>query len=84
LPALEKKPLFGICDQALRRSIEIYNPRWVVGVGAFAEKRVRDAVGGMKLTVGRITHPSPANPKANRGWASLVASELGAMGVTLP
>jgi single-strand selective monofunctional uracil DNA glycosylase len=84
LPALEKKPLFGICDQALRRYIEIYNPRWVVGVGAFAEKRVRDAVGGMKLTVGRITHPSPANPKANRGWASLVESELGAMGVTLP
>ncbi|MBC2765201.1 MAG: single-stranded DNA-binding protein, partial [Desulfosarcina sp.] len=66
LPAVEKKRLFQICDQALRKSIEILKPQWVVGIGGFAEKRAQDALNGMGMKIGRITHPSPANPKANR------------------
>lgn len=84
LPAVEKKRLFQICDQALRRSIEILQPQWVVGIGGFAEKRSQDALNGMGLNIGRIAHPSPANPKANRGWAPLVESELAALGIDLP
>ncbi len=84
LPATERKALFRICDQALRDSIGIYQPQWVVGIGLFAEKRIREALEGMDLNVGRITHPSPANPKANRGWVPLVESEMAAMGIDLP
>jgi single-strand selective monofunctional uracil DNA glycosylase len=38
---------------------------------------------GLGVNIGRITHPSPANPKANRGWESLIEDELSAMGIRL-
>lgn len=84
LPAVEKKRLFQICDRALQRSIDVFKPRWVVGIGGFAEKRIVDALKGKDLKTGRITHPSPANPKANQGWVRRVESELVAMGIGLP
>ena len=84
LPAVEKKRLFQICDQALQRSIQIFKPQWVVGIGGFAEKRIEIALKGMDFKTGRITHPSPANPKANKGWATIVESELAGMGIDLP
>ena len=84
LPADEKKRLFQICDQALQRSIDVFKPQWVLGIGGFAEKRINIALKGMDLKVGRITHPSPANPKANQGWMLRVESELAAMGIDLP
>ncbi|BBO66860.1 single-strand selective monofunctional uracil DNA glycosylase [Desulfosarcina alkanivorans] len=84
LPAVEKKRLFRVCDRALAESIDILKPQWVVGIGAFAEKRIHAALKGSNLTIGRMTHPSPANPRANRGWAPLVESELSAMGIDLP
>ncbi len=84
LPAVEKKRLFRICNQALRESVQILQPQWVVGIGKFAENRAQDALTGMALNIGRITHPSPANPKANRGWALLMESELAAKGINLP
>ena len=83
LPATEKKHLFQICDLALRQTIAVYRPRWVLGIGGFAETRAREALSGLNLRIGRITHPSPANPKANRGWGQLVESELTAMGIAL-
>lgn len=80
----ERKRLFRICDQALVEIIDILVPQWVVGIGAFAEKRIQTALDGVELKTGRISHPSPANPKANRGWAQVVESELAAMGIALP
>ena len=58
-------------------------PRWVVGIGAFAEGRAREALDGMDLRIGRILHPSPASPAANRGWAEQAEVELRALGVPL-
>ncbi len=81
LPLAERAPLFDACDTALRRTVEVLQPRWVLGVGKFAEDRARAALGGYRGTIGRITHPSPANPKANRGWEPLVEAELAALGV---
>jgi single-strand selective monofunctional uracil DNA glycosylase len=83
LAANEKKGLFEICDQALRQSIKVYRPTWVIGIGGFAEKRVRQALSGLTAKIGRITHPSPANPKANQGWGMIVESEMSAMGIDL-
>jgi single-strand selective monofunctional uracil DNA glycosylase len=81
LPPLERGPLFAACDDALRRTVAALRPRWVLGVGKFAEDRARAALDGFDGVVGRITHPSPANPKANRGWEPLVEAELTQLGV---
>ena len=77
----ERKPLQEICDHALRRTIEYFRPRYVVGVGKFAEKRARIAIDNPKIKIGVITHPSPANPQANRGWESLMVKQLAALGI---
>jgi single-strand selective monofunctional uracil DNA glycosylase len=83
LPKSEKIPLFELCDQALYLTVERLRPRFVIGIGGFAAQRVASALNGMDVTVGRITHPSPANPKANRGWARCIESELEQIGIRL-
>lgn len=83
LPAAEQAPLLAACDMALRRTVEIMSPAHIIGVGAFAESRARAALKGMEVRIGRITHPSPANPKANRGWATVVETELADMGIDI-
>ena len=70
-----------ICDNALRRTIEYFKPRFVVGVGRFAEKRARIAIDNNGVKIGMIAHPSPANPQANRGWESLITKQLVQLGV---
>lgn len=84
LPAAEREPLFAVCDRALRRTIEQLGPRVVVGVGRFAEERARQALDGLELEVGRILHPSPASPAANRGWSAAAGSQLEGLGIPLP
>jgi len=81
LRVAERKPLLDVCDRALRRTISYLKPRYVVGVGTFARDRAIEALAGMELTIGGITHPSPANPKANRGWEPAVRKELAAIGI---
>ena len=81
--AAERKPLQEICDHALRRTIEYFKPRYVVGVGKFAEKRARSAIDNCRIKIGGITHPSPANPQANRGWEPLMVKQLAALGIRI-
>ena len=84
LQKMERHALFAECDRALRRSVDVYQPGWVVGIGAFAHQRAAVALKGMDVEFGRITHPSPANPKANQGWQQRVEAELAAMGIAVP
>jgi single-strand selective monofunctional uracil DNA glycosylase len=81
LRASEKKPLLAACDLALRRTVEWFKPRYVVGIGSFAEGRAQEALSGIHVTVGRISHPSPANPRANRGWEPLITKEFASLGI---
>jgi single-strand selective monofunctional uracil DNA glycosylase len=83
LPAEEREPLLAACDLALRRTVALLEPRIVIGVGRFAEQRARAALEGLDVEVGRITHPSPANPAANRGWEVLVTRELRTLSISL-
>jgi single-strand selective monofunctional uracil DNA glycosylase len=83
LPAAEREPLFAACDRALRRTAEALSPRWVVGVGVFAEDRARGALEGLGVQLGRILHPSPASPAANRGWAEQAERELAGLGIEI-
>ncbi len=82
LPAAERSPLMAACDRALRDTVTALEPGAVIGVGAFAEKRARDVLDGVRI--GRVLHPSPASPKANRGWAQAATAELRAQGVEVP
>jgi len=83
LSATERERLFAICDAHLRRTLEILEPEWLIGVGDFTTKRGRMVVGQMKIKVGQILHPSPASPAANRGWAETVARQLQEFGIPL-
>jgi single-strand selective monofunctional uracil DNA glycosylase len=83
LPQKEKEPLLAVCDEALVQVVQLLNPRIVVGIGKFAAQQARRALADTGLSVGQITHPSPANPRANRGWSRLIEQELQAMGISL-
>lgn len=81
LPPAVRNSLQTICDQHLRRVLEILQPEWLIGVGGFAEERAQTAAEGTKVRVGCILHPSPASPAANRGWAKRATEQLVALGV---
>lgn len=80
LPAAERTALLAACDAHLRRLVEVLEPAWIVGIGAWAEGRARQVVGDA-VRVGRILHPSPASPSANLGWAEAAADELARLGL---
>ena len=84
LPAPETAPLYAACDAHLRRIVTAMQPQWLIGVGAFAQARASQALAGQPpagLQIGRILHPSPASPAANRGWAEAATAQLRAAGV---
>lgn len=129
----EAERLLALCDETLRRVVHALEPRYVVGVGGWAEGRIRAALespachegtvprsetsnnrnietrkrrqgnestrqrgkGGsaarsltappppVHVVIGRILHPSPASPAANRGWAKQAERDLRALGISL-
>lgn len=83
LPKSEKIALLSVCDHALRQMVDGLKPEIVVGVGQFASQQAQRALAPLGTRVGQITHPSPANPRANQGWAALIENELTALGITL-
>jgi single-strand selective monofunctional uracil DNA glycosylase len=84
LPAAERDALFAACDSALGSMIDLLAPRHVVGVGAFAEARARQVLGGRDLRITTILHPSPQSPLANSGWAPRIEAQLALAGIELP
>ena len=83
LPAREKKPLIAACDDALRATISHLEPKHVVGIGVFARDCALRALDGFDVTIGTVLHPSPASPKANRGWAEQAERDFAALGIDL-
>jgi single-strand selective monofunctional uracil DNA glycosylase len=81
LPAAEAAPLYAACDRHLRQIVEVLEPQWVVGIGGFAEVRAVAALSGMGVKVGKVLHPSPASPAANRGWAEAATRQLLGQGI---
>ena len=80
----ERDELYAYCDRALRDTIEVLRPRFVIGIGKFAETRIRSAAVGTQVVIGSVLHPSPASPMANRGWAPQMDAGLRALGVSVP
>ena len=83
LPAAEREPLLEICDRALVRAVEALEPELVIGIGKWAEARARQALEKLDVRVGRVLHPSPASPLANRGWAEQAERQLEDLGVRI-
>jgi single-strand selective monofunctional uracil DNA glycosylase len=81
LPLAQAMPLFAACDQCLRRVVEILRPAWLVGVGDFAAKRAKQVFTDTVPKIGKILHPSPASPAANKDWARKASDELKALGI---
>jgi single-strand selective monofunctional uracil DNA glycosylase len=81
LPAAETEALHRACDVHLRALVAALQPEWLVGVGGFAEKRAREALDGADVRIGRVLHPSPASPAANRGWAEQAVRQLEEQGI---
>lgn len=77
----ERRALYSACDTHLQRLVDALEPEWVVGIGSFAEARAREALADRGLRFGRILHPSPASPLANRDWASTARREYEALGL---
>lgn len=83
LSAAEMAPVEAACVKHLEEVIALLKPSFLIGVGGFAEERLRRAAeaGGSKAKVGRVLHPSPASPAANRGWAEAASRQLAELGV---
>jgi len=75
----DQEGLFAVCDRYLATVIETLRPEWLIGIGRFAEARLKAVIArtvreGTRVTA--ITHPSPANPKANKNWSGQVTAAL--------
>ena len=60
------KALLERCDEHLREVVDIMKIERVIGVGRYSEKRARNALSGIDISVTTCWHPSPASPLANR------------------
>ena len=83
LPVGEMASVYAACDAYVGQHLLLLEPEYAVGVGAFAEAclaRVAAQI-GMKPIIGKILHPSPASPAANRDWAGTAEKQLRALGV---
>jgi single-strand selective monofunctional uracil DNA glycosylase len=79
LPSSLRLPLQVLCDQHLVQLIHGLSPDWLIGVGGFAEQCIRRAVAKAAIEavqVGRILHPSPASPAANKDWSGSAIKQL--------
>jgi single-strand selective monofunctional uracil DNA glycosylase len=85
IPAAEIAPVETACDAHLVAVLQALEPSWVIGVGGFAEAKLARALDSLPaphgIQLGRVLHPSPASPAANRGWAAAATKQLLAQGV---
>lgn len=86
LPADEMAPVTAACDRYLAQFLKWLEPEYAIGVGGFAEQclgRVIDnlSTGSPRPRLGRILHPSPASPAANRDWSGAATRELERLGI---
>jgi single-strand selective monofunctional uracil DNA glycosylase len=92
LPTSELGPVYAACDRHLAVALTALAPQWAIGIGGFAELRLRgvlqsalvDGEVARHVRVAQILHPSPASPAANRGWAEAVDARFAELGLQPP
>lgn len=83
LPKAYREPLEAICDEALAKFLEFYQPKYAIGVGGFAKKCLQRVLKNKKVQIGSVLHPSPASPKANRGWEKFAKDDFKKIGIQI-
>ncbi|XP_058717122.1 single-strand selective monofunctional uracil DNA glycosylase [Poecile atricapillus] len=79
----QRERLLATCGSALVATVRALGVRLVLALGRVAELRARRALrgAGLAVPVRGIPHPSPRNPRANRGWESQARERLRELGV---
>jgi single-strand selective monofunctional uracil DNA glycosylase len=80
LPRDAMEPVQKACLQHLERVVETLQPAKLIGIGAFAEKQLA-AVRPSGAVLGKILHPSPASPAANRDFEGTATRQLHELGI---
>lgn len=86
LPKPELEALEAMCDRYLADVIDFIQPKFLVGIGKYAEAKLQAVVRTLELgakepKVLSVLHPSPGNPQANAGWGTKVSEQLREAGV---
>lgn len=81
LPGPERELLLAACQAHLRSVLSVLEPEWLVGIGDFAFRQAELVSPFPGLKRGRILHPSPASPAANRDWTAAAIRQLTELGV---
>lgn len=81
LPAKVRSEVETACQRHLVANILALEPELLVGVGKYAEKQLKQALGELPADlpvprVGCIIHPSPASPQSNRCWPELPRQQI--------
>eukprot|EP00466_Bigelowiella_natans_P004696 jgi/Bigna1/134918/aug1.27_g9626 len=81
-----RKRLLEICDEAFGTLVSQISPAFIIGIGNFAFSRIQAATNpstpksksklSIKPKLGLVLHPSPASPKANKGWARQAIAQM--------
>lgn len=81
IKAVETEKLYEACDEALIKLVDLLKPKYLVGVGAFAESCFKRVLPEREIDVFRMLHPSPASPLANRDFAGTATKQLKEFGI---
>ena len=81
LPKEEKNTLMNLCDHYLWDLVQSLQPRYLIGVGAYAENCLQRNFSSENFTIGKILHPSPASPLANIGWEEQATKKIKDLGI---
>ena len=83
VPASEMEAVNAACDTYLTECLRILQPEWAIGVGGYAEKCFERVIvaSGLDIRIGRILHPSPASPAANKDWAGTATRQMEKLGI---
>lgn len=84
LPGADRNVLDRVCDRHLQQALAALQPQWLVGIGNYAAAKAERLVAGTACRPAVVLHPSPANPRANRGWAAAARVQLEAQGLWKP
>jgi len=87
LPASEMAAVDRACQAHLVAVLRVLEPEFLIGIGGYAEAKLAAAAAFIPerpRVLGRILHPSPASPAANRGWAEVATRQLVELGVWNP
>lgn len=78
--------LYALCDTALSEVLRLLQPAAVIGIGRFAEQRVRQVAKPLEIQAGHVMHPSPANPRSNTGggWGAQMDATAQELGISVP